>query len=148
MESILRGMGKRKIGWAKAALSLYVGLFVLFFLSTTLYAAGPAPVTDEYRTFLGLSSRNVIWFVAEVHLMFGAFVLGVPIFAVTLEAIGAKTKDARYDRLAYELPNCFLGRSQRQPRWGGFWPSRCLGCIPALWDICPKSFMMFFMSMP
>src|SRR3989304_1239910 len=60
-------------------------------------AAGAAP---DYRTFFGGNSRNVVWIVAELHLMFGAFVLGVPIFASIVEIIGWRTRDARYDRLA------------------------------------------------
>lgn len=56
-----------------------------------------------YRTFFGVDSRLVVWMVAELHLMFAAFVLGVPIFAVMMEVIGAKTRDVRYDNLAYEF---------------------------------------------
>jgi hypothetical protein len=130
MESLLKGMGKNKMNWAKGALALYVGLFILFFLSTTLYAAGPAPSTDEYRTFMGIGSRNVIWFVAEVHLMFGAFVLGVPMFAVTLEAIGAKTKDPRYDRLAYEFTKLLSGAFSTTAALGGLLAFSLFGLYP------------------
>ncbi len=44
-----------------------------------------------------------IWAVAQLHLLFAAFVLAVPIFAFIVEAIGYKTGDLRYDRLAYEF---------------------------------------------
>ena len=44
-----------------------------------------------------------IWAVAQLHLLFAAFVLAVPIFAVLIEAIGYKTGDRRYDRLAYDF---------------------------------------------
>ena len=44
-----------------------------------------------------------IWAVAQLHLLFAAFVLAVPIFALIVEAIGYKTGDLRYDRLAYEF---------------------------------------------
>ena len=44
-----------------------------------------------------------IWAVAQLHLLFAAFVLAVPIFAVLIEAIGYKTGDRRYDRLAHEF---------------------------------------------
>jgi hypothetical protein len=33
---------------------------------------------NEYRQFMGLDSRKLIWFLAQLHLFFGAFVLGVP----------------------------------------------------------------------
>lgn len=57
----------------------------------------------EYRIFPVLGSRVVIWVVAQLHLMFGAFVLAVPLFALIIEYIGYKTKDKRYDNLAYEF---------------------------------------------
>jgi cytochrome bd-type quinol oxidase subunit 1 len=57
----------------------------------------------QYRTFPIVGSRVAIWAVAQLHLLFAAFVLAVPIFAFIIEAIGYKTGDARYDRLAYEF---------------------------------------------
>jgi cytochrome bd-type quinol oxidase subunit 1 len=57
----------------------------------------------EYRTFPVVGSRVAIWAVAQLHLLFAAFVLAVPLFAFIIEAIGYKTGDARYDRLAHEF---------------------------------------------
>ena len=57
----------------------------------------------EYRRFPVVGSRVAIWAVAQLHLLFAAFVLAVPIFALIIEAIGYKTGDLRYDRLAYEF---------------------------------------------
>jgi len=57
----------------------------------------------EYRTFPVVGSRVAIWVVAQLHLLFAAFVLAVPIFAIIVEAIGYKTGDLRYDRLAHEF---------------------------------------------
>jgi cytochrome d ubiquinol oxidase subunit I len=56
-----------------------------------------------YRPFPVVGSRVAIWAVAQLHLLFAAFVLAVPIFAFTVEAIGYKTGDLRYDRLAHEF---------------------------------------------
>jgi cytochrome bd-type quinol oxidase subunit 1 len=56
-----------------------------------------------YRAFPVVGSRVAIWAVAQLHLLFAAFVLAVPIFAFIVEAIGYKTGDLRYDRLAYEF---------------------------------------------
>ncbi len=44
-----------------------------------------------------------MWIVAELHLMFAAFVLAVPMFALIIEYIGYKTGDKRYDDLAYDF---------------------------------------------
>ncbi len=55
------------------------------------------------RRFPVVGSRVAIWMVAQLHLLFAAFVLAVPIFAFIVEAIGYKTGDMRYDRLAHEF---------------------------------------------
>ena len=60
-------------------------------------------VEAEYRTFPVVGSRVAIWAVAQLHLLFAAFVLAVPLFAFIIEVIGYKTGDARYDRLAHEF---------------------------------------------
>ena len=57
----------------------------------------------EYRRFPVVGSRVAIWVVAQLHLLFAAFVLAIPIFALIIEAIGYKTGDLRYDRLAHEF---------------------------------------------
>ncbi len=60
-----------------------------------------------YRTFFGLDPRLTVWIIAQLHLMFAAFVLAVPIFASIVEVVGARAKDPttreRYDKLAYEF---------------------------------------------
>jgi cytochrome bd-type quinol oxidase subunit 1 len=62
------------------------------------------PYTEaEYRPFPRVGSRVAIWIVAQLHLLFAAFVLAVPLFALIIEFIGYKTKDKRYDKLAYEF---------------------------------------------
>ncbi len=64
--------------------------------------ARATPYTEaEYRTFPVVGSRVAIWSVAQLHLLFAAFVLAVPLFAFIIEVIGYKTGDARYDRLAH-----------------------------------------------
>ncbi|MBY0497728.1 MAG: cytochrome ubiquinol oxidase subunit I [Cyanobacteria bacterium] len=60
-------------------------------------------VEAEYRRFPVVGSRVAIWAVAQLHLLFAAFVLAVPIFALIIEVIGYKTGDKRYDRLAHEF---------------------------------------------
>lgn len=57
----------------------------------------------EYRPFPKVGSRTAIWVVAQLHLLFAAFVLAVPLFALIIEFIGFRTKDKRYDRLAHEF---------------------------------------------
>ncbi|MDP2728913.1 MAG: cytochrome ubiquinol oxidase subunit I [Dehalococcoidales bacterium] len=49
-----------------------------------------------------INDRLIIWVVAELHLLFAAFVLGAPIFIVVCEYLGLRSGDARYERLARE----------------------------------------------
>ncbi len=60
-------------------------------------------VGGDYGISPLVDSRTVVWLVMELHLMFAAFVLGVPIFAMIVEIVGAATKDDKYDRLAWEF---------------------------------------------
>ena len=67
-------------------------------------AAGNGPAYREISLFGGkVTSRVLMWVVAELHLMFAAFVLAVPMFALIIEFIGFRTGDKRYDDLAYEF---------------------------------------------
>lgn len=50
-----------------------------------------------------IGSRVAVWVIAQLHLLFAAFVLAVPLFAVVVEFIGYKTGDKRYDKLAFEF---------------------------------------------
>jgi len=75
------------------------GLFMLFGASLVAYA--------QYRDIAGIGSRTAVWIVAQLHLMFAAFVLAVPMFALVIEFMGWRAakadKSARYDWLAHEM---------------------------------------------
>jgi cytochrome d ubiquinol oxidase subunit I len=62
----------------------------------------PRPKRSDYPS-MGVSSRAVVWAVAQMHLFFGALVLAVPIFVLVIELIGFKTEDDRYDDMAHEF---------------------------------------------
>ncbi|HUO99945.1 MAG TPA: cytochrome ubiquinol oxidase subunit I, partial [Gemmatimonadota bacterium] len=73
----------------------------------------------DYGDFPLIGSRTAVWIAAQVHLMFAAFVLGVPMFAVVSEAIGLFGKDERYDRLAKEFTRLLLIAYSATALWGG-----------------------------
>ncbi|MXX97478.1 MAG: hypothetical protein F4065_05735 [Rhodothermaceae bacterium] len=85
--------------------SLPVGLIAFLLLALVVGPVWgmPQEADPEYRTLPFISSRVLMWAVAELHLMFAAFVLAVPIFALVIEFIGYKTGDKRYDQLAYDF---------------------------------------------
>jgi len=72
----------------------------------------------SYGEFPVIGARGAIWIAAQVHLMFAAFVLGVPMFAVVAEAIGIFGKDAKYDGLAKEFTRLLLVAYSATAIWG------------------------------
>src|SRR3989442_5787036 len=81
---------------------------VLVVLFAILVAIVPVEAQDTarepaYRNFPLIGSRLAVWAVAQLHLNFAAFILGCPIFAVIIEIVGWRTRDARYDWLAHEF---------------------------------------------
>jgi len=65
-------------------------------------AAAPKTKLGDYPD-IGVSSRSVVWIVAQMHLYFGALVLAVPIFVLVIELLGVYTRDERYDDMAHEF---------------------------------------------
>ncbi|HUG39770.1 MAG TPA: cytochrome ubiquinol oxidase subunit I [Longimicrobiales bacterium] len=72
----------------------------------------------QYGDFPVVGGRVAVWVAAQVHLMFAAFVLGVPMFAVVVEAVGIVGKDERYDRLAKEFTRLLLIAYSATAMWG------------------------------
>jgi hypothetical protein len=85
---------------------------------------------EEYRTFFGLDPRLVVWIVAQLHLMYGAFVLGVPIFAVIVEYIGKRTNDPKYDNLAREFTKLLSAAFSTTAALGGLMAFVLFGLYP------------------
>src|SRR2546422_10353296 len=85
------------------------------FLLLLQAAADP---THAYRDFPLIGARAAVWIAAEVPLMFAAFVLGVPMFAVVTEAIGIFGGDERYDRLSKEFTRLLLVAYSATAIWG------------------------------
>lgn len=109
--------------------------FVFTLLSAVLWPvaawAAQQAGTSEYRSFFGgFDARVTIWLVAELHLMFAAFVLGVPIFAVTIEIVGARTGDLRYDRLAHEFTKLLASAFTTTAAFGALLAFALFGLYP------------------
>ena len=67
------------------------------------YLPAPALTSTDYPAIAGVNGRLTVWIFAQLHLWFAAFVLAVPIFVFIIEAIGMRTRDKRYDDMAYEF---------------------------------------------
>jgi cytochrome d ubiquinol oxidase subunit I len=86
-----------------------------------------------YGDFPLVGSRVAIWVSAQIHLLFAAFVLGVPMFAVVAEAIGMFGGEERYDKLAKEFTRLLLVAYSATAIWGGILSFGLITLYPGLW---------------
>jgi len=94
--------------------------------------AGTAYQQVAYRDIPYIGSRNVIWIVAQLHLLLGGFVLGVPIFAWVCEIVGWKTGEGRYDTLAKEFTKLLTSAYATTAIFGGILLFLLIGLYPKL----------------
>src|ERR1700693_2467761 len=90
----------------------------------------------SYGEFPVVGARGAVWIAAEVHLMFAAFVLGVPMFAVVAEAVGIfaqDAKDAKYDGLAKEFTRLLLVAYSATAIWGAILVFLLSTLYPRFW---------------
>ncbi len=81
--------------------SLLIMAGLLMVCGTAAYAQmAPDPPAGEFP-YTG--NRTAVWIVAQLHILFAAFILGAPIFVVISEWLGYRTQDPRYERLAKEV---------------------------------------------
>jgi cytochrome bd-type quinol oxidase subunit 1 len=83
-----------------------------------LALAQAAAESTGYGEFPGIGARNAVWIAAQVHLMFAAFVLGVPMFAVITELVGIVGRDPKYDRLSKEFTRLLVFAYSATALWG------------------------------
>ncbi len=125
----------------------------LLSLPALVFGADVAPAAPtEYRDIPYVGSRNVIWVVAQLHLLLAGFVLGVPMFAWVCEVVAWRGGEKRYDKLAKEFTKLLTSAYSTTALFGGillflliafypklmnyltdiFFPSFIVYCIPAI----------------
>ena len=109
-------MTRRRLGTAATCVASLALVLVAVHVAGAQEPAVVGP--REYGSFPWIGSRTAVWIAAEVHLMFAAFVLGVPIFAVAAEGIGIFGGDERYDRLSKEFTRLLLIAYSATAMWG------------------------------
>jgi cytochrome bd ubiquinol oxidase subunit I len=118
-----------------------LGVGALLVLAVPLLAQQQAYTPPMYgEDFPLIGSRAAIWIVAQVHLMFAAFVLGVPMFAVVTEAIGIWGKDDRYDRLSKEFTRLLLVAYSATALLGGLFLFLLVTLYPGLFSYLSEIF--------
>ncbi len=105
------------------------------------YRSLPAPV-DKW-----IDNRTAVWMAMQLHLMFAAFVLAVPIFALIVEVVGMSTGDDRYDKLAKEFVKLLSAAFSTTAAFGGLAAFLLIGLYPRFtqhWSgIFHKSFYIY-----
>jgi cytochrome bd-type quinol oxidase subunit 1 len=133
-----------------AVMSLAViGLLV----GTTALAGESDPLGGDvaYRTLfeegdtLGfLNPRVIVWILAQLHLLFAAFVLAVPMFVLLMEVIGFYSKDEedkkRYDGLAYEFARLMTTAFSITSILGAIFTFVCIGMYPKVFGYLAEVF--------
>ena len=102
--------------------------------------AQEAAKDPAYRAFPLIGSRLAVWAVAQLHLNFAAFILGVPIFAVIIEIMGWRTSDARYDWLAHEFVKLTFAAFSTTALLGALLLFLFVGYYPKFWTYMTSIF--------
>ena len=101
-----------------------------------------ADTAGAYGRFPVAGARNAVWIAAEVHLMFAAFVLGVPMFAVITELIGIVRKDSKYDKLSKEFTRLLVFAYSATALWGWLLLFLITTLYPRFWSHMARIFSL------
>lgn len=121
--------------------SLLILLGLVIGGATFAYAQVPPAPSAEFP-FVG--NRTGVWIVAQLHLLFAAFILGAPIFAVVSEWLGYKNQDPKYDRLAKEVIKVTVILYSMTALTGGLFIFVLLGTYPDFTTWFIKHFFLIF----
>jgi cytochrome bd-type quinol oxidase subunit 1 len=131
----------------RSVLTVLVSCLLLGILAELVQAVEvPLPTKEEmvYGDFPVVGRRVAVWVVAQLHLMFGAFVVGVPLFILIIEILGAATKNQRYDDLAHEFTRLLSVAFSTTATFGGVLVFFLIGLYPTFMNFLAK---IFFPSM-
>ena len=125
----------------------WVSFLSVLLLPVIAMAAGAdtKAMSVEYRDVPGIGSRNLVWIVAQQHLLLAGFVLGVPIFGWVCEIVGWKTKEARYDKLAKEFTKLLTSAYATTALFGGILLFLLIGLYPKLMAYLTDMFFPSFL---
>jgi len=99
-----------------------------------------APLVD----FPYSGNRTAVWVVANLHILFAAFILGAPIFVVVAEWLGYKNNDPKYDRLAKEVIKVTVILYSMTALTGGLFLFVLLGTYPGFSTWLIQHFFLVF----
>ncbi|ODS33699.1 MAG: subunit 1 of alternative cytochrome bd quinol oxidase (CydA) [Candidatus Scalindua rubra] len=123
-------------------------LIILFHSSAPSLAQPFTDITTNYREFPSIGSRIALWIVAQLHLNFAAFILGVPIFSAIVELIGICTKNPQYDRTAKEFIKLTLMALTTTAIFGALLTFFLISLYPGLFNYLTSIFSTTFWIYP
>jgi cytochrome bd-type quinol oxidase subunit 1 len=123
-------------------LAVVAGLLSLPVMAFGADAAPPPPT--EYRDVPYVGARNVIWVIAQLHLLLAGFVLGVPLFAWVCEIVGWKGGEKRYDKLAKEFTKLLTSAYSTTALFGGILLFLLIAFYPKLMNYLTDIFFPSF----
>ena len=132
----------RDHGGTLSMLAIVAAFFSLPMLAFGADATPPAPT--EYRDVPYVGARNVIWVIAQLHLLLAGFVLGVPLFAWVCEIVGWKGGEKRYDKLAKEFTKLLTSAYSTTALFGGILLFLLIGFYPKLMNYLSDIFFPSF----
>ena len=91
-----------------------------------------------------IGNRTAVWVVAQLHILFAAFILGAPIFVVICEWLGYRKQDFRYDRLAKEVTKVTVILYSMAALTGGLFIFVLLATYPQFTTWLTNHFFMIF----
>src|SRR5262249_45140776 len=125
---------------ACAAGLLLAGVVLLILFALPVEAQQAASKEPTYRAFPYIGSRLAVGAVAQLHLNFAAFILGVPIFAVIIEIVGWRTGEERYDWLSHELVKLTFAAFSTTALLGALLLFLFVGYYPKFWAFMSNIF--------
>ena len=133
-----------QVRWLTGLL-LMAGMLALPSLGIAAEGSGSGPT--EYRDIPYIGSRNLVWIVAQLHLLLAGFVLGVPIFAWLCEVIAWRGGEPRYEKLAKEFTKLLTSAYATTALFGGILLFLLVAFYPKLMnyltDIFFPSFLLY-----
>jgi cytochrome d ubiquinol oxidase subunit I len=130
----------RGVGRSAFAAGLLLAGAILIFSLLPAEAQQAAAKDPTYRDFPLIGSRLAVWAVAQLHLNFAAFILGVPIFAVIIEIIGWRTGEQRYDWLSHEFVKLTFAAFSTTALLGALLLFLFVGYYPKFWTYMTSIF--------
>ncbi len=117
----------------------------LLSLPALAFGADVAPAAPtEYRDVPYVGSRNVIWVIAQLHLLLAGFVLGVPMFAWVCEVVAWRGGEKRYDKLAKEFTKLLTSAYSTTALFGGILLFLLIAFYPKLMNYLTDIFFPSF----